>query len=207
MKWRRSNLLYRKCCLQKLCRTYLPCGHQASSLTGSVAFSVNRCRLYRNEQISVDLSSGWPLERDASSFAHRFHRLLNGEQLGRMGCFEMPWTHCCHRDSCGSHVIGGFIECDPIVLSKAKVEADHPSTKLLDQFSARHTAVLRVLRHRCQSFGGVRELHHVKRHDVCLLCVYCFFAHRKCEVKAEIQRSRETRVVHKSGFLSASISA
>jgi len=58
MKWRMSTLLYRKCCHQKLRRTYLSCGHQASSLTGSMAFSVNRCRLYRNEQISVGICSG-----------------------------------------------------------------------------------------------------------------------------------------------------
>src|SRR6266568_2719502 len=156
----------------------------------------------------ASLPSGWPLEREAPSFAHRLHRLLNGEQLGRMRCFEVPWASCCQRDCTSSRVIRGFIDCDSIILPKAEVEADQPSTTLLYQFSTRHTAVLRVLRHRCQSFRGVRELGHVKRHNVCLLCGYCFFARRKCDVKAEIQRSIETRRdVQKSGYLSASISA
>src|SRR3989442_5461701 len=83
------------------------------------------------------LPSGWPLEREAPGLAHRLHRLLNGEQLGRLVRFEVPWANCYHRDCCGSSVIRRFKERDPIVLPKAEVEADQPSTTLLCQFSDR----------------------------------------------------------------------
>src|SRR5258708_16622388 len=41
----------------------------------------------------AELPSGWSLECKTPSFAHRLHRLLNGEQLRRLVRFEVPWAN------------------------------------------------------------------------------------------------------------------
>src|SRR5437879_2172881 len=90
------------------------------------------------------LPSGWSLEREAPSLAHRLHCLLNGEQLGRLVRFEVPWAHGCQGECGGSAVIGQFSEPNDIVLPIAEVEAAQASTELLGQFPDGDAAVLRV---------------------------------------------------------------
>jgi hypothetical protein len=43
------------------------------------------------------LPSGWCLECKTPSLAHRLHRLLNSEQLGRLVRFEVSWASYCQR--------------------------------------------------------------------------------------------------------------
>ena len=80
-----------------------PCGDTLTPLCSQAPLSALKTKRTR-QQFTIEflrdqasLPSGWPLEREASSFAHRLHRLLNGEQLGRLVCFEVPWANCCQR--------------------------------------------------------------------------------------------------------------
>ena len=57
---------------------------------------------------------------------------------------DVPCANCCHRECCGSDVIGEFSEHNDIILPKAEVDTDQSSPELLHQCTHRYAAVLGI---------------------------------------------------------------
>src|SRR5215469_3857051 len=117
----------------------------------------------------IALPFGWPLKGETSHRAQCLHRLLNGEQPGRLDRFDVPWGDCRHTRGYGRSVIREFNEPNSIVFAKAVVEADQATSELLRQFTHGSTTVLWDFRQRFPCFGSVGKLNHVKGHAFRLL--------------------------------------
>src|SRR3972149_10400692 len=105
----------------------------------------------------------------ASGLAHRFHRLIHGDQLGCLDRLQKTGRSDRDGEGCRGGVVGKLVDEDRIELAEAVIVNEQTTAQLFYLGADQLAPVLRPPGHGGPGLGSVSSLQHVDGHRTILL--------------------------------------